>query len=296
MLDQAKILRGLVEQRQAAPRITAASAGAQRARTIAICSGKGGVGKSVISLNLAIALQRLGKSVCVLDACLGLGSIDLLCGLNGYWNLSHVVTGARSLNDVLLKGPEGVHVVCGASGLVDLADVPENVQRELIFRMEELERTHDILIVDTSTGIHRTVRQFATAADQVLVVTMPETTAIADAYATVKALGTPDAPPIDLIVNQADSAMQAKTIANRIQQTSRTFLRSAISLAGHISRDPAVVRSVAQREPYMISAPNSPAATDTHQLARRLLSMSGSLSTMQSYFDRFWHKQRGRAA
>ena len=164
MLDQAKILRGLVEQRHPAttPSMLELS---RRARTLAVVSGKGGVGKSVIALNLAIAFARLGKSVCLLDACLGLGSIDLLCGKNGYWNLSHVVTGARSLNDVLLKGPEGIHVVCGASGLIDLADVPENVQRELIFRMEELERTHDVLIVDTSTGIHRTVRQFATAAD-----------------------------------------------------------------------------------------------------------------------------------
>lgn len=295
MFDQANVLRSLIEQRQASPQLPTAEL-APRARTIACVSGKGGVGKSVISLNLAIALRRLGKSVCLLDACLGLGSIDLLCGLNGYWNLSHVVSGARSLKDVVLNGPEGVQVICGASGLSDLADCPENVQRELLLQMEELERMHDFLIIDTNTGIHRAVRQFAVAADQVLVITVPETTAIADAYATVKALATPSAPPIDLIINQAESAQQAKAIAGRIQQTSTLFLRSAVSLLGHISKDAAVVRSVASREPYLISAPTSVASTDTLQLARRLLSTAGSSISEQSYFDRFWNNLRVRAA
>ena len=293
MFDQAKVLRGLIEQRQAAPS-SPTPEHAPRARTIACVSGKGGVGKSVISLNLAIALRRLGKSVCLLDACLGLGSIDLLCGLNGYWNLSHVVSGARSLTDVVLSGPEGVQVICGASGLSDLADCPENVQRDLLFQMEELERRHDFLIIDTNTGIHRAVRQFALAADQVLVVTVPETTAIADAYATVKALATLTAPPIDLVINQVESAQQAKAIAARIQQTSKLFLRSGVALLGHISKDAAVVRSVASREPYLISAPNSVASNDTQQLARRLLSTAGSVSSEQSFFDRFWNKQAAR--
>lgn len=268
----------------------------RRARTLAVVSGKGGVGKSVLALNLAIAFARLGKSVCLLDACLGLGSIDLLCGKNGYWNLSHVVTGARSLNDVLLQGPEGIQIICGASGLIDLADCPEMVQRNLLQKMESLERSYDIILIDTSSGIHRAVRQFVMAADQALVVTMPETTAIADAYATVKALSAPDAPPLDLIVNQAESAQQAKIIAGRIQQTSKTFLRVPLALAGHVSRDPAVVRSVASRTPFVIESPNCVAANDVQQLARRLLSTAGSVSTFQSYFDRFWNAQRSAKA
>lgn len=294
MPDQATILRGIVETRQET-RSESSSAGVHRARTIAVTSGKGGVGKSCVALNLAIAMSRLGKSVCLLDACLGLGNIDLLCGLNGYWNLSHVVTGARSLKDVVLEGPDGLHVIPGASGLIELADCPEALQRELLFQMEELERNHDILIVDTSTGIHRIVRQFATAADQILLLTTPETTSIADAYATIKALAAPECPPVDIVVNLAESAAQAKSISARLQQTSRMFLKKTVGFAGHVSRDPAVIDAVASRQPFVVHSANCPAATDTHQLARRVISSGGSLRTFQSYFDRFRNGQQ-RAA
>ncbi|MGZ0168267.1 MAG: MinD/ParA family protein [Planctomycetales bacterium] len=292
MLDQATRLRGIIETRQDAPP-EPSSVSPHRARTIAVTSGKGGVGKSNIALNMAIAMSRLGKSVCLLDACLGLGNIDLLCGLNGYWNLSHVVTGARALKDVVLEGPDGVHVIPGASGLIELADCPETVQRELLFQMEELERSHDILIVDTSTGIHRIVRQFATSADQILLVTTPETTSMADAYSTIKALASPDCPPLDIVVNQVESAAQAKAIVGRLQQTSKMFLKKPIGFAGHVSRDPAVVDAVAKRSPFVVEATTCPAATDIHQLARRVISNGGSLQTFQSYFDRFRNgKQR----
>jgi len=291
MSDQATILRGIVEQREEAP-LDDSSNQQHRARTIAVASGKGGVGKSNIALNMAVAMARLGKSVCVLDACLGLGNIDLLCGLHGYWNLSHVVTGARALKDVVLDGPDGIHVVPGASGLIDLADCPAATQRELLFQMDELERAHDFLIVDTSTGIHRVVRQFATAADQVLLVTTPETTSMADAYATIKALATPDAPPVDVVVNQAESVSQAKAIVARLQQTSKMFLRTSVSFAGSVARDAAVVRAISQRKPFVVESPNCPAATDMHQLARRVISSGGSLKTFQSYFERFRTRQR----
>jgi len=291
MNDQATALRGLVEHRQASASLPEDSL-PRRARTISIASGKGGVGKSVLALNLAVALARLGKKTCVLDACLGLGSIDLLCGLNGYWNLSHVVMGSRSLADVILEGPEGVHVISGASGLTELADCPDSVQRELLFQMEELERTHDILIVDTSTGIHRMARQFATSADQILVVTVPETTAVADAYATVKALAGPTTPPIDLIVNRVDHSEQGRTIAGRLQQTSKMFLNHPLGYAGHISSDTSVPQSVAKRSPFVIESPTSAAAVDVVQLARRVVSRAGSPASFQSYFSRFHAGQR----
>ncbi len=295
MPDQATILRDLIDRKPHGSRDEHAR-GPERARTVAVASGKGGVGKSCLALNLAVALAQTGKRVCLLDACLGLGNIDLLCGLNGYWNLQHVVTGARSLNQIVLSGPAGVQIVPGASVISELADCPPSLQQSLLVELGELERQNDFLIVDTSTGIHRLVRQFATAADLVLVTTVPETTAIADAYATVKALSLPDAPPLDVVVNKADSPSQAKAIAARLQQTTKTFVRSELGFAGSVAFDPAVPQSVAAREPLVLRSPNCPAATDLHQLARRVAGGFSSRLSFESYFARFAAASKKRAA
>jgi flagellar biosynthesis protein FlhG len=285
MVDQATALRGLVEKRATEPSVTEPGS-PTRARTIAVTSGKGGVGKSCIALNLAIAFAETGRSVCLLDACLGLGSIDLLCGMNSYWNLSHFLTGARDLDEIVQNGPAGIHIVPGASGLTELADSEGDIQTELLRQIQRLEHSHDILIVDTGSGIHKLVRQFAAAADQALIVTVPEVTAIADAYATVKALSAPDCPALELIVNVAESEKQGKQIGDRLSRTASAFLKVDVRLAGTIRNDVAVPESVASRSPLLISRPDSVAARDIRRLASRLLGGAGSLSSTRSYFDR----------
>ena len=253
-------------------------------------SGKGGVGKSSVALNLAIALQKMGHTVCLLDANLGLGNIDLLCGLNGYWNLSHVVSGARTVAEIILEGPCGIHVVPGASGLLDAADCSPVAQREILSQLDEFERQHDFLIIDTGTGIHRTVRHFVAAAQTVLVVTTPEPTAIADAYATLKALtaGSELMQP-HILVNQADSPEQAREIIARVQQTARTFLHVTVSSAGLHSRDPAVVQAVVRRKPFAAESTRTPAALAIEQLARRIVNLSPPDAEQASFFSQFGH-------
>ena len=260
----------------------------RRARTIAVTSGKGGVGKSNVALNLAISLQKMGHAVCLLDANLGLGNIDLMCGLNGYWNLSHVVSGARTVAEIVLEGPCGIHVVPGASGLLDSADCSPQAQREILSQLEELERSHDFLIIDTGTGIHRTVRQFVAAAQTVIIVTTPEPTAIADAYATLKALtgGSDTLLPL-ILVNQSDSPEQAREIIARVQQTARTFLHLTVTSAGHIPRDPAVPAAVARRKPLLAENSRTPAGLAIEQLARRVVNISQPQSDHVSYFSKF---------
>jgi flagellar biosynthesis protein FlhG len=287
MHDQAQILRGMMERRTELAVVEPLPPPAQ-ARTIAVTSGKGGVGKSSVALNLAIALQKIGRSVCLLDANLGLGNIDLLCGLNGYWNLSHVVSGARTVAEIVLDGPCGIHVVPGASGLLDAADCSPVAQREILAQLDELERQHDFLIIDTGTGIHRTVRHFVAAAQTVLIVTTPEPTAIADAYATLKALtAAHDALQPHILVNQADSPEQAREIIARVQQTARTFLHLTVSSAGHIPRDPAVVQAVVRRRPFAAENIRTPAGLAIEQLARRLINLSQPETERTSFFSQF---------
>jgi flagellar biosynthesis protein FlhG len=288
MYDQAQILRGLMERRTEAA-VAEPLALKRQARTIAVTSGKGGVGKSNVALNVAISLKKMGHHVCLLDANLGLGNIDLLCGLNGYWNLSHVVSGARTVSQIVLEGPCGVHVVPGASGLLDAADCSPQAQREILSQLDELEREHEFLIIDTGTGIHRTVRQFVSAAQTAIIVTTPEPTAIADAYATLKALtGGGDRLQPFILVNQADSPDQAREIIARVQQTARTFLHLTVTSAGHIPRDPAVPAAVARRKPLLAENSPTPAGLAIEQLARRVVNMSRPPSDQaSSFFSQF---------
>lgn len=296
MTDQATILRGLMERRQgsapSAPRPVPKSG----AQTIAVTSGKGGVGKTNIALNLAIALARLESAVCLLDANPGLGNVDLLCGLNGYWNLSHVVTGARRLQDVILPGPAGIHVIPGASGLSDLADCSAAARQDVMRQLEELEQKHEFLVIDAGTGMHGAVRQFVTAADVVLVVTSPEPTSIADAYATIKTLSSSDGPRLEVVVNQVESASQGRAIIERLQQTARLFLHIDIAPAGCIPCDPQVPAAVRQRRPFQIDDPPSPAARAIAQIASRLKTSNDVQTPDTPFFPRFWRRLTRSAA
>lgn len=286
MVDQATALRGLIEKQEpsAEPNEIASPT---CARTIAITSGKGGVGKSCLAVNLAIVLAKSGHSVCVLDACLGLGSVELLCGVSGYWNLSHFLTGARTLDEIVRKGPAGIHIVPGASGLSELADASNEVQADLLAQCRMLEMRHDVLIVDTGSGIHRVIREFVSAADQALIVTTPETTAIADAYATLKALSNASTgPALSLVINAAGSKRQTAEIGERLIKTAAAFLHTELQFAGSIQHDPAVAASVASRRPLLLESPNSPAANDIRQLASCLIGGSATTSSTQSYFSR----------
>lgn len=283
-VDQARGLRALLERREQ----TLQPGVAQRCTTIAITSGKGGVGKSVIAVNLAVALSQQGLRVCLFDANLGVGNIDLLCGLSSYWNLSHVVTGARRLPDVCLQHTNSMHIIPGASGLAEVRDCPTEVQQLLLQQLRQLESQYDVLLIDTGSGSHQLARQLAETADHVLVITTPEPTSIADAYATVKSLHAVDGPSLSVVVNQATTA-QSEQILERIQATSRRFLGSSLALGVGIPFDAAVPHAVRRRQPLLELSPNSEASRAVYALSDRI---TAHPMTMQStgYFCRLWSR------
>jgi flagellar biosynthesis protein FlhG len=242
-----------------------------RARVIAITSGKGGVGKSNVSVNLAVKFASCGKEVVLLDADLGLANADVLCNVDLPCNLAHVIARRRGLMEIIVRGPGGFGLIGGASGLARMADLTDFDRQRVVDSLADLEDQTDLILIDTGAGISPNVLSFTRAADHVLVVTTPEPTAITDAYAVIKVLCRDRKDkPISLLVNQARSAQEARVVYERIASVARHFLAVSVLDAGHVSTDPQVPAAVRKRVPFMINAPDSPAAVCISALASRL--------------------------
>jgi flagellar biosynthesis protein FlhG len=275
VIDQASQLRALVSR--SLPTCPTAALPAtvrpevQRATVIAITSGKGGVGKSNISVNLAVHLAAAGKDVILLDADLGLANADVLCNLDLHHNLSHVIARKKVLHEVLSAAPGGFRLIAGASGLAKMADLSDFDRQHLLDSMTELEQESDVMLIDTGAGISANVLAFTRAADHVLVVTTPEPTAITDAYATIKVISRDGADRrISLLVNQAQSAGEARLVYDRIAKVARQFLQLSILDAGFVYSDDAVPAAVRKRTPFSILTPRCLASQCIAHLAVRL--------------------------
>ena len=304
MTDQATVLRGLMEQRSAVPPMPGSapaemSDGAsrpttrRRVQTIAVTSGKGGAGKSVVALNLALALAEREQRVCLLDASFGLGNLDLLCGLNGYWNLAHVVSGARRLPQVVLPGPQGVDIVPGAGSLVEGPEHSPGARQDLLQQLGELEQSHDVLIIDTGTGIRSGVRRLMLAADVALVLTTPEPTSVANAYAVLKSMPVDADVELRVLVNRASSEAQASQIIRRLQETSRLFLHHGVDALPHLPDDPAVAHSVQSQQPAVLQSSQAPFATAMRELAALLHDEPAIGRRREPYFHRLLRSAPG---
>ena len=300
LVDQATTLRTLAARQQAgasAPTSVSVStlmstpapvpAVRRRAQVIAVTSGKGGVGKSNISVNLAIKLAESGKRVALLDADFGLANVDVLCNVDLRWNLSHFIGRKRELKDILQKGPGGFFLIGGASGLAKMADLTDADRQHLVNAMAELEQQFDVMIVDTGAGINANVLCFTRAADHVLIVTTPEPTAITDAYAVAKVMSRDGQDrAMSLLVNQVRSPAEGRAVYERIAKVARQFLGVGLFDAGYVFADENVPTAVRRRSPFVVSAPKCAASASIGQLAVRLLQDPPTTVASGGFFHR----------
>ena len=245
------------------------------ARAIAVTSGKGGVGKTNLAVNLAVCLAALGKKVCLLDADLGLANADVLCNLSPKVTLEHVVSGRCRLAEAMLLAPGGFRLIPGASGVARLADLDGERRLRLLSQLAALERLTDVLLIDTSAGLSTNVLAFAAAAHRVLVVTTPEPTAITDGYGMIKALlGPAPKARIELVVNMAANEQEACNVFDRMNRVSRTFLKRSLGYAGPVPMDGQVREAVRQRVPFVLYSPQAAATQAMRRLARGVAGLS----------------------
>ncbi len=240
-------------------------------RVITVTSGKGGVGKTNVSVNLAMALSNAGKRVTIMDADLGLGNIDVLLGLHPQYTLNHVIEGEQQLDDVIVHGPGNMSIIPAASGVQNMAELSPSQHAGLIQAFSEMNHHLDVLLVDTAAGITDSVISFSRAAQDVLVVVNDEPASITDAYALIKVLNREHGLfRFRILCNRVKSAQQGRELYSTITRVTDRFLDVALDYIGFIPDDEFVVKAIRKQRPVVDAYPRSKASMAFRTLAGKV--------------------------
>jgi flagellar biosynthesis protein FlhG len=275
MRDQAERLRQIIngiKTRQDNNQVALISDIAPKsARVITVTSGKGGVGKTNITINLGIALSELGLRVVILDADFGLANIDVLFGITPKSSLDDVIHDRKNILEILADGPRNIKFISGGSGVEDLVKLDKTQLERFVSNIALLDKIADVILIDTGAGLSDNVMSFVMAADEVLLVTTPEPTSITDAYALVKMIANHDKnKTIKVIVNRADNANEASDLLNKLSVASERFLSLKLYKLGYILQDDAVSKAVKMQQPFSISFPKSHASRYVKEISKKL--------------------------
>ncbi|MDR2070414.1 MAG: MinD/ParA family protein [Treponema sp.] len=271
MEDQAEKLWEMMRNKKALEK-SVSPQNEQKTRIITVTSGKGGVGKTNVSVNMALAYARLGKKVIVMDADLGLANVNVMLNLIPKFNLYHVIRKQKTMREIMMDTEYGISIVAGASGFSKIANLNEKERQEFINEIETLSHA-DIVIVDTSAGVSDNVLDFIAAADDAVIITTPEPTAITDAYGIIKIIAT----EIDnlnmgikLVVNRVKSAADAKKVADRMTNIAGQFLNLKVDYLGFIYDDTMVSQAVIRQKPFMVIDPKCKASLCVQHIVGRM--------------------------
>lgn len=298
MADQAQGLRALADYAHHGDVADFSAIVTARAhpRTIAVTSGKGGVGKTNLSTNLAIQLAHSGERVIVFDADLGLANIHMMLGVSPRLLLTDVLNGSHSVRDILCDACPGVRIISGGSGMDALANLSTAEYQTFARSLREVEDLADVLLVDTGAGLSQNVLAFVLAVDEAIVVTTPDPTAIADAYATIKVIvrERPDE-IIHLVVNMAANETEANRVRERLELVTRRFLKAEIDYIGYIPLDNSVRAGVRAQQPFVVGSPHSAAARAVVHICDSLGYVQPKRKGVVSMLDRMAHYMSKRA-
>jgi flagellar biosynthesis protein FlhG len=264
MSDQAETLREMMKSK--------GSTSQSQTRIIAVASGKGGVGKTNISTSIALSYAKMGKKVILMDADLGLANVNVVLGIIPKYNLYHLIRNQRKMREIILDTDYGIQIVAGASGFAKIANLTEEERQNFVNELSELS-TADVIIIDTSAGVSDNVLAFVRAADEAIIVTTPEPTAITDAYGIIKIIAT----EIDnvglglkLIVNRVKSVTEGKKVAERVINIAGQFLNLKVDYLGYVYEDPIVHQAVLKQKPFLVIDPKGKASICVEHIVGRL--------------------------
>ncbi len=240
-------------------------------QVVAVASGKGGVGKTNVSVNLSLALAAAGKQVMLLDADLGLANVDLLLGLQSKWNLSHVINGQRSLEEIIIDAPDGLKIIPAASGTQMMSELTASQHAGIIRAFSELHTPVDVLVIDAAAGIADSVISFTRASHEVIVVVCNEPTSLTDAYALIKVLSEDHGVKrFNILANMTRTPTEGNTLFSKLTRVTDHYLDVTLDYFGAIPYDEYLVKAVKKQQPVLKAYPQSPSALAFRKLAGKV--------------------------
>jgi len=295
-MDQAQQLRNIIKQQNMQQQ--------HLARVITVTSGKGGVGKSNMSVNMAIQLSRLGKKVIILDADFGLANVEVMLGTRPKYNMADMIFGGKNIRDVICKGPENIGFISGGSGIKELSNLSKDQISGIINMMYGLDSLADIIIIDTGAGISDAVIDMVLASSEVLLVTTPEPTSITDAYALLKTINkTPgfnaEDTRIRMIGNRTLNMSDGYDLYNKLNSVVERFLNMKMEYLGAVPFDVNLTKAVMRQQPVSIAYPNTPAVKSIKAMAKTLIDMEQSETKsvrtgLSGLFSKMFHNRKNK--
>jgi flagellar biosynthesis protein FlhG len=269
-----------------------ADANAAKARVIALSSGKGGVGKSTLSVNLCVALAQQGQRVCLFDADTNLANVNILMGLSPRFTLQEFLNGERSIDEILIEGPAGVSIVPAASGIAEFIHLSDTQQKNLLAALQELEQRFDYLIIDTAAGIHDQVIQFLLAAPYTILVITPDPTSLTDAFSLLKVLKRYFFDhQVHVIVNMVSGLPAAHDVYKRFTLAAAKFLQLEIRYLGYVLTDQQLGESVRRQQPLQLYRPAAIASRCVYAISNRLRQVFSGEPADREGFSGFFQQQ-----